>query len=110
MKIAIHASRFKLSAALQAHTLDRLRLALVHVRHRVRSVTVRLSDLNGPRGGIDKQCGVHVSINGVGDVVAAERDADLYAAIVRAAARIGRSVERRLAQRRQRRAHSRLQT
>jgi ribosomal subunit interface protein len=102
MKIAIHSPSFNLTAALQAHTIERLRLALAHTRHRVRHVTVRLRDLNGPRGGVDKQCGIHVAIDGVGDVVAAEKDSDLYAAIARAAERIGRGVKRRLSQRRQR--------
>jgi ribosomal subunit interface protein len=102
MKIAIHSPSFNLSAALQAHTIERLRQALAHARHRVRSVTVRLRDLNGPRGGVDKQCGIQVAIDGMGEVVAAERDHDLYAAIARAAERIGRNVERRIARNRPR--------
>lgn len=106
MRIAIHSPSFNLTAALQEHTFERLRLALSHAGHRVRRVTVRLRDLNGPRGGIDKQCGIHVAIDGIGDVVVAEKDRDLYAAIARAADRIGRGVTRRIRQKRQRTAPS----
>lgn len=100
MKIAIHCRRFGLTAALQEYTLHQLRLALSHTRAQVRHVTVRLGDLNGPRGGADKRCGIHVVVDGVGQVVTASTDRDLYAAIAQAARRIGRGVARRLSQRR----------
>jgi putative sigma-54 modulation protein len=100
MKIAIHCRRFGLTAALQEYTLHQLRSALSHTRAKVRHVTVRLCDLNGPRGGADKHCGIHVVVDGVGQVVTASTDRDLYAAISQAARRIGRGVSRRLRQKR----------
>lgn len=100
MKIAIHSRRFGLTAALQEYTLQQLRSALSHTRARVRHVTVRLGDLNGPRGGADKHCGIHVVVDGVGQVVTTSIDRDLYAAISQAARRIGRGVARRLSQKR----------
>lgn len=100
MKIAIHCRRFGLTAALQEYTLHQLRGALSHTRARVRHVTVRLCDVNGPRGGTDKHCGIHVVVDGAGQVVTASTDSDLYAAISQAARRIGRGVARRLGQRR----------
>ena len=100
MRIAIHCRRFGLTAALQEYTLHQLRLALSHTRAQVRHVTVRLCDLNGPRGGADKRCGIHVVVDGVGQVVTASTDRDLYSAISQAARRIGRGVARRLSQRR----------
>jgi ribosome-associated translation inhibitor RaiA len=100
MKIAIHSRRFGLTAALQEYTLHQLRSALSHTRTRVRYVTVRLCDVNGPRGGADKHCGIHVVVDGVGQVVTTSTDRDLYAAIAQAARRISRGVARRLSQRR----------
>lgn len=99
MKIAIHCRRFGLTAALQEYTLHQLRGALAHTRARVRRVTVRLCDLNGPRGGADKRCGIHLVLDGEGQVVTASTDRDLYAAIAQATRRIGRGVARRLKQR-----------
>lgn len=101
MKIAIHCRHFGLTAALQEYTLHQLRFALSHTRARVRRVSVRLCDLNGPRGGADKRCGIHVVVDGVGQVVTASTDRDLYAAISQAARRVGRGVARRLNQRRE---------
>ena len=58
---------------------------------------VTLSDLNGPRGGIDKRCLVQVKLDGLMSVVVEDVQSDLYTAINRAAGRAGRTVMRRLA-------------
>lgn len=100
MKIAIHSRNVGLTAALQEYTLHQLCNALSHARERVQRVTVRLHDLNGPRGGADKRCGIHVVIGGVGQVVTASTDRDLYVAIAQAARRVSRGIVRRLGQRR----------
>ena len=57
---------------------------------------MRLSDINGPRGGEDKRCQLQVSLAGLPDVVVEDTEADLYFAIDRAADRVGRSVMRKL--------------
>lgn len=57
---------------------------------------MRLTDVNGPRGGIDKHCVIEVRGPALVPIVIRERDADLYAAIDRAAERVDRTVARRL--------------
>ena len=44
---------------------QRLRFALGRFADRVRSLTVRLSDINGPRGGRDKRCTIAVRLAGL---------------------------------------------
>ncbi len=83
--------------ALRAHVERRLHFALGRFGGRVRQATVRLSDLNGPRGGLDKVCRIAVRLPAVRDLVVDDADGDLYVAIDRAADRVGRSVGRRLA-------------
>jgi ribosome-associated translation inhibitor RaiA len=61
---------------------------------------VQLSDINGPRGGIDKRCQIEVQLKGTPNVVIEDVEADLYAAIDRAAERVGRTVARRLSRQR----------
>ena len=110
MQIALYARSFSLTDALRNHAEQRLRLALTRHAEHVRRVVVRLSDINGPRGGADMRCDLQVMLSGLPDVVTNATATDLYFAISRAAERASHGVMRRL--RRQRRhqhpAHPRL--
>lgn len=73
----------------------RLEFALGRFADRVRSTSVRLTDLNGPRGGLDKQCRVLVRLAWPKRLIVVEEvDADGPAAISHAAARVARAVSR----------------
>ena len=97
MQVAIQCRGFTLSNAIHEHVHKRLGFALARAADRVRRTEVRLSDLNGPRGGIDKRCLIEVQIDGLPAVVVEDVQTDLYTAINRAAGRVGRTVMRRLA-------------
>lgn len=97
MQIDIHARGFPLTEALREHVRRRLRFALGTMSGRLRRLSVRMADENGPRGGVDKRCALRVSLPGQPPVIVEQLDADLYAAVDRAADRLGRSVARRLA-------------
>ncbi|HQS57429.1 MAG: 30S ribosomal protein S30 [Gallionellales bacterium 35-53-114] len=101
MRINIQTSGFKLTDGLREHTERRLQFALSWAVHDVRKVVVRLSDINGPRGGNDKRCYIQIPIPGRPDVVIEDTESDLYVAIDRAADRIERSVARRLERQRE---------
>ena len=62
----------------------------------VNRVVVRLSDINGPRGGADKRCHIQVVLAGIPDVVVEDTEVDLYTAIDRATDRARRTVFRRV--------------
>src|SRR5688500_10861867 len=85
---------FPLTDALVQHVEARVESALGPFSCRVLKVTVRLDDINGSRGGVDKRCSVVVALRRHGVEVAEAVDADLYRAIDEAAARIRRSVAR----------------
>ena len=103
MNIRIQARGFDLTEGLQMHALRRIRFALDWARHDVRIVDVRLSDVNGPRGGIDKACQIRIPLAGHPLIVVEDIDADLYAAIDRAAGRCERTLARRLGRHREHR-------
>jgi len=84
------------SDAIDTHAQRRLAFALDRFAARVEQVRVRLGDLNGPRGGIDKRCAVECDLGRHGSVVIEEVDDDLYAAIDRASTRLKVAVRRRL--------------
>jgi ribosome-associated translation inhibitor RaiA len=105
MQIAIQARGFSLTDALEKHVNNRLGFALSRVTSRLRRVTVRLSDLNGPRGGIDKRCLIQVHLDGLPDVVVEDVQPNVYTAINRAAGRAARTIMRRLSLHNTRRRH-----
>ena len=98
MRITIQAAGFVLSTALKAYTEKRLHTALGWAGKHVSELQVSLSDINGPRGGLDKRCRILVQIPGGKGVVIEDTDTDLYRAIDRAAERVDRAVVRRLEQ------------
>ena len=101
MNIQIHAQDFSLTAGLREHVTRRLAYALNHGPDDISRVVVRLSDVNGPRGGVDKRCGIEIRLKGTPAVTIEDTEADLYVAIDRAAERAGRTLDRRLARRRE---------
>lgn len=103
MRIDIQTSGFKLTDGLRAHAERRLQFALSWAAHDVRNIVVRLSDINGPRGGNDKRCLIQIPIPGRPDVVIEDTESDLYVAIDHAVGRIERSVARRLQRKREHR-------
>jgi ribosome hibernation promoting factor len=96
MQIDIQARNFSLTDALRDHAERRLRLALTSCDEHIQRVVMRLSDINGPRGGEDKRCHLQLVLAGLPDVVIEDIEADLYVAIDRAADRAGRTVVRRI--------------
>jgi putative sigma-54 modulation protein len=103
MHINIQARGFDLTQGLREHTERRLQFALGWADHDVRNVSVRLSDVNGPRGGNDKRCQIKIPLVGRPDVVIEDAEADLYVAIDRAADRTERTLTRRLGRKRKQR-------
>jgi len=83
------------SRSVADHVQNRLRFALRGFQERVRTVTVRFEDTNGPRGGIDKRCSVELT-GAFGILVAEARDANFYSAADLALSRAERAVAKSL--------------
>ena len=84
-----------LSSSLAPIARRRFRFALGRFGDRVRSLTVHLADLNGPRGGVDKHCLVAIRLTSPPRLIVIEdTDAEAAVAIGRAADRCARVVAR----------------
>ncbi len=103
MQIDIHSLDSGLPQGIREWTESRLLFALGQFDTRVRAVKVRLRDENGPKGGMDQRCLMEARLLGAGTVYAQVRDSDAYAAVSRAAARLGRCVSSQLDRERTRR-------
>lgn len=96
MLIDIQTHDFDLTDSLHSHAERRLRFALSCCDDHIQRIEMRLSDINGPRGGSDKRCRLRVVLGGLPDVVIEDIETDLYVAIDRATDRAGRTVIRKI--------------
>lgn len=103
MNIQLRALRIDLSPTTREQVERRLYYALSRFGRLLSSVKVFLSDMNGPRGGVDKLCRITVHGQVLRPVVVEGLAPSLYAAIDVAADRAARVVARRVEHKRQRR-------
>ena len=100
MRLTVRSKSFRLSQDMRERIQSRLAFALSRFNHRVRDVTTILTDVNGPKGGVDKRCRLVVRLRSKGEVTIEQSASDYTAAIGQAADRIGYNVSRTLKRRR----------
>jgi ribosomal subunit interface protein len=96
MHIDIQARQLPLTRTLKRYTQLRIRFALTRFEERIQRVSMWLSDVNGPKGGRDKQCRLQVALAGKTSIVIEDTHENLYVAINRAIERAGHSLVRKL--------------
>jgi putative sigma-54 modulation protein len=96
MKINIQSTQIPLTHERRQQIERRAAFAMSRLAWRVLRVDVRVDDINGPRGGIDKQCRVLVHFNHGPAAVVEDRDSDLPTLIDRCLARAGRAAHKRV--------------
>lgn len=103
MQLSIRIKGTDTSPAARRNLTQSVENALAKFSDQLRQVTLFVSDINGPRGGKDKQCRCVLSINRMRPVVIEELDYSIGGAIHNAMERAVYTVSQRLA----RRAHPR---
>jgi hypothetical protein len=96
MRIQIRFLGLHSSESLREYALRRIHLHMSRFGRELRGVVVRISDLNGPKGGVDKQCRITVQGPRVGSSTLDEVNGDVYAAVGSAVERVSRAVGRQL--------------
>jgi ribosomal subunit interface protein len=96
MHLDIQTSGFSLTDSIRDYTKLRMQFALHRNDKYITRVQVRLADINGPRGGIDKRCQIDLSLAGQNDILIEDIETNLYVAIDRAADRCARTLARKL--------------
>ena len=100
MQLQIVARNSELTTSQREIVERRLGFALGRFGARIRRVEVLLTDVNGPRGGVDKTCRIVARIVPRGEVRVEAADVGVEAAVSRAAERISRRVSTELERRR----------
>lgn len=96
MQIFIQSRSFSLTQALRRHVEQKIKAALERRADDIMRINVRLSDINGPHGGIDKRCFVHVVVPHQADIIIEETQNNLYSAVHSACARARSVLSRKL--------------
>lgn len=96
MVIEILNRNLKLDAETEEWIERRLHFALSRFSNRIRKVTVSLTDLNGPKGGIDKDCTLRVLLKPMGEVVVDDVDETVEGVVAILADRVARVITRRI--------------
>lgn len=81
MKIHLSPSGFLTSPFLRDYLANRIGSAFSFARHKITAISVRLADLNGPRGGRDKLCQVSVQIPGHAEIIVRDVEENIYTAV-----------------------------
>ena len=96
MKMRLAAHGIELSGDLKDYIMRRVHFSLGRFAAKVRSLSIRLGDGNGSRGGVDKYCDIRVDVGLRQQVIVRERQANLHAAVAFAMERAERAVQRQL--------------
>jgi putative sigma-54 modulation protein len=100
MEIAIRARHVGWNDELRQQVERSIDFAVDRHRGRIDRISVYLSDLNGPRGGVDKLCQITADLRGTRPVLILERGKGLLAVVNRAARRLGYRIGRNIHRRR----------
>lgn len=94
MSLDLHAEGIELTADLRDQIERSLSYALDRFDSHIVKKTIHLVDVNGPKGGVDKQCKIVVQVRGQQPVVVEAVDSSISAAVDRAADRASQAVHR----------------
>jgi len=96
MEIKIFDGSIKTSKAQHDYVMNKVGVSASRLNDTASTVEVRLSDLNGMKGGIDKQCSILVMSPGRSTLRVEEQATDYYAAIDAAAETLKKSLAKSL--------------
>jgi putative sigma-54 modulation protein len=96
MKITFFDGHMTTSDTLRERAESRIGSALRPYAERIGDVEVRVADINGARGGQDKQCRILAYINGGGPVNVEHTNGDYYAALDLATDKLRAAVGKKL--------------
>ncbi len=100
MPLHIRATQGNLRPVEREYIRRKLGLKLGKYARSIERISVRLEDVNGPRGGVDQSCRIKVVLRALPSVVFESRDAALKAAVDAALAGVERVVRRTVQRRR----------
>jgi putative sigma-54 modulation protein len=99
IEFVIHRDGIDSPDALRAYAAQRLSPVLRRFGHRFKHLTMRLVDLNGPRGGVDSRCSISAEIVNGSRLFVEATTARPFASMARATSRLEAAVRREVGRR-----------
>ncbi len=100
MQTVIQSQDFALTDALKSFIKDHASKSMNSCNNHVKQLNIRLKDINGPKGGEDKECIVEVKLANYAPIVVVKRSSDTYQSIRNALSRASRITLRKVGKRR----------
>lgn len=100
MQTVIQSSDFVLTDALDNFIQQQAGKSMSACSAQVERLVIRLRDINGPKGGQDKECCVEVKLANFAPIVVSKRSSNTYSSIRTALGRASRTTLRKLSKRR----------
>lgn len=96
MKILMRAKNLQLTDEVKTSIHRRVYFSLGRFSSCIRDIKIMLTDINGPRGGIDKSCQVNIRLKPYGEVFIKDQSEDLQGVIYSIFDRLNRTLERKI--------------
>lgn len=96
MMLSTHFGNFELSQSAKNDFAELMLGAVERFQNRVHAVNVTVRDVNGPRGGIDKQCRCVVHLKRIAPIVIEDADDSCQNLLNRVADRVAFTLSRRI--------------
>lgn len=100
MKLTVRTRHLELSPETSAEIRQRLYTAFARISPWIRAVDVTVADINGPKGGADKQCRLRIRGRSIPTIVVEHLGTDTLATISTTASRAEQAVLRKVARQR----------
>ena len=107
MQTIIQSQDFALTGALKSFIQDHANKSMNSCNTHIKQLNIRLKDINGPKGGEDKECCVEVKLANSAPIVVTKRSSDAYQSIRMALSRASRITLRKVGKRRTLKTHPR---
>ncbi|MGK0273403.1 MAG: putative sigma-54 modulation protein [Cocleimonas sp.] len=100
METVIQSQDFTLTEALKSFIKEHARKSMNSCSNHIKKINIHLKDINGPKGGEDKECCVEVQLANHAPIVVVKRSSDAYQSIRNALSRASRITLRKVGKRR----------
>ncbi len=96
MRIDLQCEGIEGPQGLRDYVARKMRMAIGRFRDHIQWARIKVADVNGPRGGVDKRCVVQLRLRNRPDVIFAITELEARSAVDRAAERVAQVLVRRL--------------
>lgn len=96
MKLDINVRNLSRNEAMLNHIHHRFSFAFSRISNHIESAAITVADINGPKGGVDKQCKLSIKPVGLNPIVVTEKRDNVRQAVDRCFARASQAINRKL--------------